>query len=290
MRENRHSRTAENNAAMRSYESAGPPDRRVCYDPYARYFIGPRIRLIRRIPLLAAFMRRRSARKFPGLFDAVIARTRYFDDYLKRCIEDGIEQLVILGAGFDARAYRFDALREAATVFEVDHPATQKVKKKKVKEIFGSLPRHVVFVPVRFDRESLGGKLFENGYDGALKTLFIQEGVTYYLPAEAVDETLAFVVGNSGKGSSIIFDYFPPSVADGTSPLQEAKQVRKVVLKYNEKLLFGIEEKDIERFLTTRGFHDITNVDGAFCDRAYFNGPNAHRKTSEMFHFVHASV
>ncbi len=290
MRENAHSRTAENNAAMRSYESAGPADQRVCHDPYATHFIGSRIRLIRKIPLLASFMRRRGARKFPGLFDAVIARTRYFDDYLKRCIEDGIEQLAILGAGFDARAYRFEALKEKVTVFEVDHPATQRVKKERLKAIFDSLPPHVVHVPIRFDRESLEEKLHENGYENGLKTLFIWEGVTYYLPAEAVDETLAFAANNSGEGSSIIFDYFPPSVVDGSSPLTEAGNASERVRKYNEKLQFGIEEKDIEHFLATRGFHNVVNVNGEFCDRAYFHGANSHRRTSRMFSFVHAEV
>ncbi len=224
------------------------------------------------------------------MFDAVIARTRYFDDYLKRCIDDGIGQLAILGAGFDSRAYRFEALKEKVTVFEVDHPATQEEKKRRLKAHLGALPNHVVHVPVRFDREDLGEKLYENGYKNGVKTLFIWEGVTYYLPAEAVDDTLAFVANNSGKGSSIIFDYFPPSVAEGTSPLTEARNARELVRKYNEKLRFGIAEEDIEHFLETRGFHHVVNVNGHFCDRSYFTGANSNRKTSRMFLFVHADA
>ncbi|MCP4693668.1 MAG: class I SAM-dependent methyltransferase [Desulfobacterales bacterium] len=290
MRENAHSRTAENNAAMRSFESSKPEGRRVCFDPYAKFFIGPRIRLLRKIPFLAPILRRRGARKFPGLFEGVIARTRYFDDYLTRCIDDGIAQLVILGAGFDTRAYRFDALKGKIKVFEVDHPATQVVKKERLNAIFGAPPNHVVYVPVRFDRESLGDKLFESGYEKGLKTLFTWEGVTYYLPAGAVDETLAFVVNNSGEGSSIIFDYFPPSVAGGDSQLKEAKAAREVVRKYNETLQFGIEEGEIESFLTARGFQRVKNVNAAFCDDAYFTGVNGNRRTSRMFSFVYASV
>jgi methyltransferase (TIGR00027 family) len=137
--------------------------------------------------------------------------------------------LVILGAGYDTRAYRFDKLKEEVKVFEVDHPATQKVKIEKVSKALGSLPGHVVYVSVDFEKERLDKKLSESGYNKSLKTLFIWEGVTMYLTAEAVDETLAFVAGNSGKGSSIIFNYIFRSVLDGTCELEYAPKVARLI-------------------------------------------------------------
>ena len=67
---------------------------------------------------------------------AIVARVQFIDEYLLECIATGFKQLVIIGAGFDTRAYRFEGVKENLKVFEVDHPVTQKVKVDKIKEIF----------------------------------------------------------------------------------------------------------------------------------------------------------
>ena len=75
-------------------------------------------------------------------------RTRHIDEVLGDSLTAGIEQIVLLGAGLDSRAYRFDALRRMR-VFELDLPQTQEYKKSRVREVLGSLPGHVL---VRSDR------------------------------------------------------------------------------------------------------------------------------------------
>ncbi len=290
MNSNRASRTAESVAVSRTRESVKPEDERVCYDPYAKYFLGPRYRIIGAIGPLKRYMRRKLEQRMPGLFGAVVARTRYIDDYLKTRMADGIEQLVILGAGYDARAYRFEELKNNVGIFEVDHPETQKIKKEKLKKIFGRLPGHVTFVPVRFNSQRLSDRLYKSGYVMGLKTLFILEGVSYYITAGAMDDTLSFVADNSSRGSSIIFDYFPPSVVNGSSELKEAGELRKFLAKVDEEFQFGIEPDEIEEYLTQRGFHHVKNVDADYCKRLYFRGLNAGRNVSAMFWFVHATV
>jgi methyltransferase (TIGR00027 family) len=284
------SRTAERNAFARALESRRPEDIRVCYDPLAEYFMGRRFALIFNHRLLLRVLWWISNRVRPGLGSFVIARSRYMDDYLQTCINSGLEQLVILGAGYDSRAYRFNELKEGIKVFEVDHPATQKAKMEKLKKIFGNLPDHVIFISIHFNREKLHKKLFENGYDKTLKTLFIWEGVTYYITAEAVDETLAFLANNSGTGSSIIFDYLPPSVVNRASELKGAKGVRKQVERSGEPLTFGIEEETIEEFLFKRGFCQVENVRSESFKGRYFKEIDQGRKMSGMFGVVHATV
>jgi methyltransferase (TIGR00027 family) len=175
-------------------------------------------------------------------------------------------------------------------VFEVDHPETQRAKKEKVRKIFGMLPDNVVYVSVDFNREKLDERLFESGYDGDLKTLFIWEAVTMFLTPEAVDETLASLASNSGEGSSIIFDYIFQAVAEGTCELKASKKFRKIVRRKGEPVTFGIEEKDIEEFLLTRGFHKVKNVSGESLKDAYFEKANQKIEVSPMFGYVHAEV
>jgi methyltransferase (TIGR00027 family) len=217
MKKEKPSPSAEMVSAVRATESMRPANEQICNDPFAKDFLGTKFTILMKNRLLTRIALWKAERTNPGAVGCVASRTRYIDDYLQACINDGIKQLVILGAGYDSRAYRFDELIRNVKVFEVDHPATQKVKIEKIKKIFGFQPNHVFYIPIDFEREKLDKRFFESGYDRNLKTLYIWEGVTMYITAEAVDKTLAFVTNNSGKGSSIIFNYIFQSVVDGIS-------------------------------------------------------------------------
>ncbi len=289
MKEGQPSLSAEEAALMRAMESLKPEHERVCYDPLARVLLNNRLKILVRISPLAKMVYWFLAeRKVPVIINETILRTRYIDDYLTECIRSGIEQLVILGAGFDSRAYRFNELKAKVKVFEVDHPDTQKVKIERLKKVFASLPDHVIYVPIDFNKEKLDKRLFECGYDRNLKTLFIWETVTMYITAEAVDETLAFVANNSGEGSSIYFDYIPQSVLDGTSELKEAKMAKKAIAKGGEPFTFAIKEGTIDEFLSSRGFYKVESFEAEDLRNRYLKGPR--RKASAWLGMIHATV
>ena len=221
---------------------------------------------------------------------SIVARVRYFDDFVKKSIEEGLEQLVIFGAGYDTRAYRIEELKEKVKVFEVDHPDTQRFKIEKIKEILGSIPDHVVYVPVDFETQTLSEELFSKGYNRSLKTLFIMEGLLMYITPKAVAETLTFIAENSGKGSAIIFDYFPESVVDGTNKLEIAQDIRNFAIQQGEPLQFGIKEGKLDEFLSTFGFSNIQNVTPKDYKKAYFHGKNENRNVCKLVYFAHAVV
>ena len=211
MRRNQTSLTAAGIAVARAIESEKPEGERICYDPYARRFAPGWLYSITALFVKIGYAEWRG----PGVVGFIVARDRYIDDVLQDFLKDGLQQLVILGAGLDSRAYRFDGLKDRVKVFEVDHPATQAEKLARVQAIFGILPAHVAYVPVDFNTQTLEQRLPESGYDPKLKTLFIWQGVTMYLTAEAVDDTLRFVVQHSAPGSAIVFDYIYRLVLDG---------------------------------------------------------------------------
>ncbi len=283
---------AEHIAGARAGEWRRPEEERICFDPYAEKFLSPDDAAILVAPDQVRAAREEYERMMPGVNGAIMARVRFIDEYAKTMMADGLEQLVILGAGFDSRAYRFEGLKEGVRVFEVDHPATQEVKVERVRKIFGSLPGHVEYVPIILDEERLEDALLANGYTPGLKTLFILEGLIMYLPQRAVDDIMAFVAGHSGPGSSVVFDYFTTSVVDGTCPLQEAKVLRQFVAREGAPLLFGIREGEggIEEFFSRRGFCEVNNVTTATCKERYFKGAGKGRAASPMFAFAHAAV
>jgi methyltransferase (TIGR00027 family) len=285
MRRGQSSLTAAGIAAVRAIESEKPVGERIYYDPYARRFAGAGLYHVIRFFTSMGYANWRG----PGLWEFLVARERYIDDYLETCLREGLEQLVILGAGYDARAYRFEGLKAGVKVFEVDHPATQAVKLKKLAAIFGARPAHVTYVPVDFDRQSLAERLFEGGYDGDRRTLFIWQGVTQYLTAQAVDATLAFVVQHSGRGSRIIFDYIDARLLRGAPRHGEIGGMRRYRRLTGEGLVFGIPMDSIRPFLEERGFVEIQNADHVALEKAYCSDRHPH-KVAEGYAIASAVV
>jgi methyltransferase (TIGR00027 family) len=295
MKEGRASFSAEVMALYRAAESARPEADRLYFDPLAKHFLHTPLRLLTRSRLMTDwaiwFFAERQA---PGSVGIVLARSRYIDDCLKDYLAEGIGQLVILGAGYDARAYRFSALKVAVRVFEADHPATQAVKTRKLRSLLGSLPSHVVYAPIDLMKGALEKTLFESGYDRNLKTLFICEGVTYYLSAEAVDEILAFAAHNSAKGSSMVFDYFVQMTADEANEsgisLKKLDQIAQSARRQGEPVIFRLQTESAGEFLSSRGFHLKANVTALDLKKLYFQGANRRRKVSPHLAIVHATV
>ena len=285
MRKNQTSMTAMGIAIVRGIESEKPDGVRILFDPYARRFVNPFFYKIVRLFDRLGF----SERKGPGVMGLLTVRERHIDEFMKRQIAEGIVQLVILGAGLDARPYRFDELKKIK-VFEVDHPATQHSKLDKLKQIFGQIPSHVTYVDIDFNAQSLKVRLRECGYDETLKTLFIWQGVTYYLTPEAVDDTLSFIVNHSGAGSSVIFDYMYPTLLDGTITHGEVTTIRSRQWLIGEALLFGIPEGKVVEFLEERGFTQVHNADHVYLHDTYFTGVNAARTVAYGYAIVSAVI
>jgi methyltransferase (TIGR00027 family) len=144
-----------------------------------------------------------------GLLDHIEMRTRAIDAALREGVASGARQLVVLGAGLDARAWRMPELGEVR-VFEVDFPATQATKRARIGARMLAA-RDVTFVAIDFARESLGEKLAAAGHDGGAPTFWIWEGVTPYLPFDATRATLAAVASRSAPGSRLAVTYATPS-------------------------------------------------------------------------------
>ena len=285
MKQNRSSLTAAGIAIVRALESEKPAGERVCYDPYARRFVNAGLFYFVKLFAVLGY----ADWKGPGVWEFLAVRERYIDDYLEACLSDGTEQLVILGAGYDARAYRFEAFKTGVKVFEVDHPATQAVKLKKLAAIFGARPAHVTYVPIDFDQQTLAQGLLASGYDEGRKTLFIWQGVTQYLTPQAVDDTLAFVAGHAGPGSSIIFDYMDTTLLRGAPRHGEISNMRRYRRLSGEGLVFGIPIDAIEAFLEERGFTQVKNADHVALEKAYYSGSRP-RRVADGYAIVSAVV
>ena len=246
MRANRASTTAELVAMWRALADSGAttvPDFR---DAEAVHMLGRRARWI-----LAATQRR--LRRLPEASGETPTRTPTpspsgwppSTPSCWRWWKAGCRQVVILGAGFDTRAYRFEALR-GIPFFEVDHPATQEAKRRRVASLPPPLAR-VIWTPVDFERDALEDGLARAGHDPAVPTVWIWEGVVMYLADAAVRSSLDAVRRRSAKGSVLITHYHEPSAG------AVARQVRKLIFSWLGEPHIGLRSRDATRALIEAG-------------------------------------
>lgn len=264
MREGEPSRTAEYMALFRAVETARP-GRRLCVDPWAVRFLGAPLRavaLLARVPGPAAVVRRLIDRRAPGPRVSAIVRTRLIDEALRDALAAGACQLVLLGAGYDSRALRIAGI-ERATVFEVDHPTTQAVKRRRLRRALGASPAPITFVAVDFACEDFGEALLAAGYDTAVPTVCIWEGVTNYLGAELVEATLGWLAAHAGPGSRLVFTYVDRGVLDGSIRFPGADPWLEAVRRAGEPFTFGLVPAAVPSFLAERGWRLLDDTSTA---------------------------
>lgn len=136
-----------------------------------------------------------------------LARAKFCDDSLKTAVMTGTEQYVILGAGLDTFAWRESELMQKLSVFEVDHPLTQKDKKQRLERAKLDMRENLHFVPVDFTKDNLRDRLAENGFDENKKTFFSWLGVSYYLSQDEIGGFLENLSSFAADGSTLLFDY-----------------------------------------------------------------------------------
>jgi methyltransferase (TIGR00027 family) len=286
MREGHASRTAEQNALFRALESSRPPHQRVCDDPLARHFLSWPFAVvmgIAAIPGVAPFVCSYIDRRWPGVRSSVVARTRLIDDLIAAALEEDIEQLVILGAGFDSRAYRVSRLA-AIDTFEVDHPNTQAAKQEALKRVLPSPPRHVRFVAIDFKQKDLASAMSDAGYCESKHTLVLWEGVTNYLTADAVDSTLQWCSTASPR-SQLLFTYVHRDILTRPSAFVGTRNLFASLEKAGERFTFGMEPNQVPQYLAGRGLSLELDI-GAAEYRARYFGAQARTMRGHEFYRV----
>lgn len=239
MKPGRASRTAELNALFRALEHHRPAEFRLVDDPLAETLLSWRCRPVAALTRFGPWRlaaERLIDRRWPGVRTSVVARTRLIDDIIAGVLDE-VGQIVVLGAGYDTRAWRLD--RPTGTVvFEVDHPDTQR-RKRRVLHRRGLGSSGVRFVATDLSRERLDGAMDGAGYQRSVPTLILWEGTTNYLTAEAVDATLRWC-GGAAPGSHLIFTYVDRAVLDDPERFVGADRLRSTLARHGERLTFGL--------------------------------------------------
>ena len=286
------STTAELMALFRALETVRRPRAaRLFEDPWAREFLRPSLRAVvaaARAPGVHGAVCWIIDTGWPGARTAGVARTRFIDDALGEALAAGARQVLILGAGFDARALRIRALA-GVPVFEVDLPETSRAKRERLLRR-GPLPANVRYVEADLAREPLADVLAAAGFDSAAPSFAVWEGVTNYLTAEAVDATLRALAKRCAPGSRILFTYMDRAVLDGTRSFEGTAQVARLLRRVREPWRFGLDPAALPAYLDERGLTLVRDA-GADEMRARLLGPSPrHLRGYGFYHAALAEV
>ncbi|MBA4601790.1 class I SAM-dependent methyltransferase [Thermoactinomyces mirandus] len=276
----RASKTAEFAALFRALEYAFPKERRLFEDPFAIHFLSYDLQLLAclaRIPILGKLILQLVDRTEPGARASGVARTRLIDDHLTHALSKGIQQVVILGSGYDCRAFRIPECRQIR-VFEVDQSGILNLKLARLNKLLPGLPRNVIFVRTDLNIDKLEQTLIRSGYDKNLPAFFIWEGVTQYLTEQAVQHTLQFI-GETAPGSFLLFTYVHKQAIDSWLTGQKKRLIRQFVNQIGEPWIFGLFPEELSAILSSHGLELIEDVDSMAFRKRYMNphGPHINR-------------
>jgi methyltransferase (TIGR00027 family) len=250
------SQTAQYIAFCRALETQEQPPRRLFNDPFAFVLLSGSYRMFARLahfPILRKLTYSILDLAVPYSRSSAVVRTRAIDDLVRDAIRSGARQLVLLGAGLDSRGCRLDEAEEIA-VFEIDHPATQRVKKERLHSCMGKLPTNIRYVAVDFERDALEAKLVESGYNPAIQSVVVWEGVIDYLTESAVQSTLAVLTRLLAPSSLLIFTYTHKGALDGSKAFRGARRWRSLSRVGGEPFLFGFNPDTLAEVLKPHRF------------------------------------
>jgi methyltransferase (TIGR00027 family) len=211
------SHTAFGVARARCVEMFYPPEQRLFDDPYSIKFLLPFTRILMnmmRWKWVREWFLCLADRVVPGLTGGIICRTRYIDDLIQHCVNEGITSVINLGAGLDTRGLRLSSLSRV-TYYEVDYADIMRYKQMKILALQGSLPHHLRLVSVDFQKQSVEARLRSEGWKVEEKTLFILEGVIQYITPEAFHALLT-LVSRAVEESNVVFTYPMQDFLDGS--------------------------------------------------------------------------
>ncbi|PCE30735.1 hypothetical protein BZL54_19030 [Burkholderia ubonensis subsp. mesacidophila] len=247
------------------------PDASVrCGDHLAQRFLDDETRMLLR-------MRRAMLNRFeataPGLYGYVVARTRFFDEVVARSVDAGVRQFVLIGAGYDSRAWRFDA-PASLTFYEVDTPDVHRAKAERAAAAALAAPANrIVPIDPQPDAGSLVARLEAAGVDWTAPFTVMAEGVLYYLDPAFLEGLLyALRARRAPAGACVAFDYLDGAVLVNPAGYYGGEQVK--LMERDEGVTFrfcasrdAIRDRCAAAGLVVTHDHDAAEIERRFLTR-----------------------
>ncbi len=229
-------------------------------DFFAIEFLSPRRRRFLKNPLIGFLMRSSLYRRISPVRAHSVDRCCYNEEKLENAIAKGITQYVIIGAGYDSFALRRRDLSDSIRIFEMDHPATQKAKRKRLSELRVELPTNLEFIPVDLENETVTEALKRSSHVREVPTFFSWLGTIHYLSRDAVFKTFRSLASSVAPGSEIVLDYIIPDRLMDPKELKRFNKNRRHAAHLGEPVITCFEPDALVTEMEDLGFELIENL------------------------------
>jgi len=240
-------------------------------DYYALDLVSPPARFLCRSPLLYRLFLKRGIAPFRHFVASTLSGMRYIEDRLADAVHEGFTQYVVLGAGLDSFALRRLDLCRSLRVFEVDHPATQALKRERIGRFLGAPPAHLELVPADFERQSLDEVLAASRFDPKARTLFSWIASIPYVDESAVHETFRSLARQSAEGSEIVFNFGSwGTESDGSSAVNA--DLERATQRRGEPLKSTFDPEALLKAVCDQGYERVALLDSDAQTQRFFAG------------------
>lgn len=216
-----------------------------------------------------------------------LARAAFCEKVLLNEIQLGVEQYVILGAGFDTFSFRHQELRNRLKIFEIDNEATQEFKKRKLAEANIDIPDHLHFITMDFTQKFSFQSLVDEGFANK-KTFFSLLGVSYYLTKEELFQLLNHLFAKVPEGSSVVFDYGDGRLFKEKGIHNRVENMVKMAPGAGEPMKSCFTYCELENILEKSGLLIYEHLSPSEINRLFFHNRNDYLSAFETIHYVHA--
>jgi methyltransferase (TIGR00027 family) len=273
MRQQQRSQTAEVVATVRAGHLAFDDPPWVFEDPFAGDFIiSPFWRLLVKNRLINQLSRKLVYRGMEPFFSLFLRRARWTEELLDKAVAAGTGQYVILGAGLDSFSWRRKDLAAALKVYEVDHPATQEAKRKRLLKLKLETPENHEFAPCDFENEGMADALARSSFSPERPAFFSWMGTTPYLSREAVLQTIGAVAALAAPGSEVVFDYSVPDQFHDPVDRRLIQYWRRKVSSWGEPPISSFDPRTFSSEVDEFGFDLVDNLSPTELDDLYLAG------------------
>jgi methyltransferase (TIGR00027 family) len=223
-------------------------------------------------------------------YGTVVIRMRCVEDALAAAVARGVQQYVIVGAGMDSFGLRRPEFARAVEVFEIDHPATQGLKRERIAECGISSPSGVHYVAADLSIQGIDEALELTGYEEDLPSFFSWLGVTAYLSREANLKTLRAIAACGTPNSELMFDYIDQGFFDSQGSDEDRERFRGSFAKISEPWVSGFRPSELEEDLRAVGLELVEDLSPEDLRVRYCAGREDGLSPASLHHIAHARI
>ena len=282
--------TAEVTAAIRAMHLLY--DQPVVFnDPYALQLTSLALRRVCQNRFFQWVLKRKIiSETFRPISGQVLSRAKYVEEKLEQAASKEISQYVIIGAGFDSFCLRRPDFSANLRIYEVDHPATQRVKRKRLLQILDSSPKGVEFLAIDLEKGTIAAALARSSYSKNEKAFFSWLGTIPYLSEEAVFNVLRHLASFAAKGSEIVFDYLIPTNKMTLEDRQALGKGMRIIERWGEPVKSFFDPDALPDEVSHLGYRIFENQSPVELNSRYFSDRSDNLVAHSAAYIVHAAI